>query len=263
MRRIAPVRWIAPAAIALAALAGSCTQIDTSPTIVTSLEFDSLPYPAIVTGDSLRDSLGVARPLHALAFNGAGGLIPNASITYLALDTGLTIGSTGFVTAQRRDGSVRLVASVPSLQSVSIHLLVARRPDSVGAVPPVVDTLRYATPDTPANVTGPLTLKVATRDTAGGITGTQGWLVSYQVVFRGKSVPITDTSVVSLWNAASKPSLIDTTAADGTVSPKLRVRSTLLALTESVTVVASVRYRGAPVPGSPVTYVIQLRPAIH
>jgi uncharacterized membrane protein len=250
----------APLAVVLAAVAGSCTEIGTSPTTITSLEFDSLPFPAVVTGDTLRDSLGRAAPLHAIAFNAAGRIVPNPSITYLALDSGLTIGPTGIVTAQLRNGAVRVIASAPGLQSVPETLVVARRPDSVIATQRV-DTLLYSTPDSVGvNVVPALPLQVATRDTVGGITGTQGWLVSYQVFFHGKALAITDTTIASLWNTAGLPALLDTTQLGGTVSPRLRVRSTLLpTLTESLTVVATVRYRGAPVPGSPVTYLIQLR----
>ena len=250
----------APLAVVLAAVVGSCTEIGTSPTTITSLEFDSLPFPAVVTGDTLRDSLGRAAPLHAIAFNAAGRIVPNPSITYLALDSGLTIGPTGIVTAQLRNGAVRVIASAPGLQSVPETLVVARRPDSVIATQRV-DTLLYSTPDSVGvNVVPALPLQVATRDTVGGITGTQGWLVSYQVFFHGKALAITDTTIASLWNTAGLPALLDTTQSGGTVSPRLRVRSTLLpTLTESLTVVATVRYRGAPVPGSPVTYLIQLR----
>jgi hypothetical protein len=252
---------LVPLAVALAAGVGSCTQIGTNPAVVTALEFDSLPYPAVVTGDTLRDSLGKAAPLHATAFNGAGGVIANPSITYLALDSGLTIDPTGRVTAQLRNGTVRVIASAPGLQSAVETLIVARRPDTVFATSPVVDTLLYVLPDNPgANVSPALTLQVATRDTAGGIAGTQGWLVSYQVLFHGKALAITDTSVASLWNAASRPALVDTTATGGTASRTLRVRPAgLPTAAESVTVVATVRYRGAPVRGSPITYLIQLR----
>jgi uncharacterized membrane protein len=255
----------APLAVVLAAVAGSCTEIGTSPTTITSLEFDSLPFPAVVTGDTLRDSLGRAAPLHAIAFNAAGQVVPNPSITYLALDSGLTIGPTGIVTAQLRNGAVRVIASAPGLQSVPETLIVARRPDTVFATSLLVDTLRYTIPDSAsANVTPALGLQVATRDTAGGITGSQGWLVSYQVLYHGKALAVTDTTIASLWNTAGLSALLDTTQSGGTVSPRLRVRSTLLpTLTESLTVVASVRYRGAPVPGSPVTYLIQLRPKPH
>ena len=39
---------------------------------VAALQFDSLPSPAVVSGDSLRDSVGRAAPLRAIAINGAG-----------------------------------------------------------------------------------------------------------------------------------------------------------------------------------------------
>jgi uncharacterized membrane protein len=261
MTRVGPMRWVIPLAVVLAAVAGSCTEIGMSPTTITSLEFDSLPYPAVVTGDTLRDSLGRAVPLHAIAFNAAGRIVPNPSITYLALDSGLTIGPTGIVTAQLRNGAVRVIASAPGLQSVPETLTVARRPDTVFATSPVVDTLLYVLPDNAgSNVSPALTLQLATRDTAGGIAGTQGWLVSYQVLFHGNVLAVTDTSVASLWNGASKPALIDTTAAGGTASRTLRVRPAgLPTAVESVTVVATVRYRGAPVPGGPIKYLIQIR----
>jgi hypothetical protein len=57
--------------------------------------------------------------------------------------------------------------------------------------------------------------------------------------------------------------LLDTTAVGGVASRTLRVRSTLLPpAADSITVVASVRYHGLPVPGSPITYVVQLRPPV-
>jgi hypothetical protein len=258
--------WIAPIVVAIAAAAGSCTEINTSPTAIAALEFDSLPYPAIVTGDSLRDSLGKAVPLRAKAFNGAGGLIPNPTIRFLALDSGLTIGETGLVTAQARSGTIRVIASTPGLQSNAETLFVARRPDSVFATSPVLDTLAFSIPDSASvNVTPALALKVATRDTAGGITGSQGWRVSYRVLFRGAALAATDTTVASLVIVGGgKPALLGTTGPDGTLAPTLRVRSTLLPTApDSLTVVATVRYHGVAVPGSPLTYVIQIHPKPH
>ncbi len=262
--RVAWTRYAAPLAVLIAAIAGSCTEIGTSPTTVTALEFDSLPYPAIITGDTLRDSLGHAGHLHAIAFNAAGNVLPNASFTFLALDSGVTIDPlTGVVTAQARSGLVRLIASSGTLQSEPETLVVARRPDSVFATSALLDTLNYAVPDNASNESPPLTLTVATRDTVGGILGTQGWLVSYQVLYHGQALAITDTTIASLWTAASQPTLLDTTAAGGLASRQLRVRSTLIApRDDSISVVATVQYHGRPVLGSPVTYVIQLRSLI-
>ncbi len=263
LKAAAWARFAAPIAVAIAAIVGGCTEIGTSPTIVTALEFDSLPYPAVVTGDTLRDSLGHAGHLHAIAFNAAGNVVANPVLSFFALDSGVTIDpTTGVVTAQLRSGLVRLIASVGGLQTSPETLIVARRPDSV-FVTSLPDTINYALPDNPSNVSSALTLQVATRDTVGGIQGTQGWLVSYQVLYHGRTLALTDTSIASLWTTASQPTLLDTTAAGGIGSRTLRVRSTLLPTTaDSITVVASVRYRGLPVPGSPVIYVVQLRPLI-
>ncbi|HEY2850290.1 MAG TPA: hypothetical protein VGI97_10455 [Gemmatimonadaceae bacterium] len=262
MMRARRTRMIALLATAFAAAMGGCTDVVVNPTTVTALEFDSLPYPAVITGDTLRDSLGAAAPLHAVAFNSAGAVIPNASITYLALDSGVTIDPSGIVTAQLRNGPVRLIASAPGLQTGPIALIVARRPDTVIVAPLANDTLFYTPLDNAAtNVTPALSLQVATRDSLGGVPGTQGWLVSYQLFFHGQAVAATDTTVAVVWNSGDRPSRIDTTASDGTSSRIVRVHSTgLPTAIESLTVVANVKYRGAPVPGSPVTYLIQLRP---
>ncbi len=254
---------LAPCLVLAAALAGSCTDVSTGPSTAVAIEFDSLPYPAVITGDTLRDSLGRAAPLHALAYNSAQQLIPGASIRYIAIDSGVTISGAGMLTAQRRDGSARIVASVSGLQSVSRTILVARRPDSAVVTGKLADTLRYALPDDPAvNVSNAISLKLITSDTAGGVRTTQGWLVSYRVTYRGQQLSAADTTVASLWSSAGRVSLLDTTGADGVAARTLRVRPTAAGFTaaESLVVVATVLYRGANVRGSPVRFVIHTRP---
>jgi hypothetical protein len=245
----------------LAGTAGSCTDVSTSPAKAVAIEFDSLPYPSVVTGDTLRDSLGRVAPLHALAFNSAGALIVNPAITYIALDTGLTIDPTGIVTAQIRNGNVRVVASVNGLQSVLNTIVVSRRPDSVFATRDTGTTLAYSIPDSAAtNVTTLLGVRIATRDDSGGITGTQGWLVSYQTFWHSRALAPSDTTLASLWGDGTTITAVDTTAADGTAGRRLRVRSLLLPLTpDSFVVLATVRYRGASVRGSPVRFVIRIQ----
>jgi hypothetical protein len=249
--------------VAAAAIVGACTDVNTGPTTVASLEFDTLPYPSIVTGDTLRDSLGRAAPLHAVVYNGSGAIIANPSVQYIAFDTGVTIGAGGIVTAQARSGSVRIIASSGGLQSKPLTVLITRRPDSVVATGKLVDTLRYTVPDTASsNVYTGFGLKLATTDTDGGVSGTVGWLVSYQLFLNGVPVARSDTTVASLWSAASQnPSLLDTTTTGGTSSRRLRVRSLLLKTTlESLTVIATTRYRGTAIRGSPVRFVLYLLP---
>jgi hypothetical protein len=249
--------------VVAAALAGSCTEVSTSPQKAVAIQFDTLPFPAVVTGDTLRDSLGRAAPLRALAFNSRQEVIAGAAISYVALDTGVTITPGGFVTAQRRDGTARIVASVSGLQSKDLTVQVARRPDSVVATGKLSDTLRYALPDNAAqNVSTALSLRVATSDSAGGVNGSRGWLVSYQAFFRGQPLAPLDTTVASLWGDDRRNSAIDTTDASSSASRILRVRPQAPTFTaaESLVVIATVRYRGAPVRGSPVRFVIHTRP---
>lgn len=248
--------------VAVAALGGSCTDVATGPATAVALEFDTLPFPAVVTGDTLRDSLGLAAPLHAVAYNASGAVITDAGIRYIALDTGLTIDGAGIVTAQARNGAVRIVASVGALQSVSRTLEVARRPDTVIVTGKLVDTLRFTIPDSAArNVTASLGVRVATNDTAGGIIGSKGWLVSYQAFYHGAPLASADTTLASLWAEGSKTSPLDTTTADGAAGRTLRIRSLLLPTTpDSFVVLATVRHRGAAVRGSPVRFVIHTRP---
>lgn len=248
--------------VGLVLAASACTDISTSPEHVAALEFDALPYPAVVAGDTLRDSLGVAAPLKAIAFSGTGAIVDPAPIQYIALDTGVTLAG-GIVVAQRRSGSVRLIAIAGNLQSPTRSLLIARRPDSVVATGRVRDTVAYVVPDAATtNVSSGLGVRVVTRDTAGGVTATQGWTVSYSATFRGLPLGPADTSVAYLLDDGTRRSGVDTTGADGTASRRVRIRplGIIQSAIDSVVVVATVRHRGREVPGSPIRFVVVLRP---
>jgi hypothetical protein len=254
---------VAPLALVVAAILGACTDTATSPTQIVAIEFDTLPYPSVLAGDTLRDSLGRAAPLHAIAFNGNGTVIANPALQYITLDSTVAISPTGYVTAQARSGSARIIASAPGLQSITKTLLISRRPDTVIVTGKLLDTLRYALPDDPTNVSASLSVRLATNDTTGGITGSSGWLVSYQAFYRGSALLQKDTSVATLWDkSSSNPSALDTTSVtDGSAGRRLRIRPVgLKAVTDSFVVIATVKYRGAPVKGSPVRFVLVTLP---
>jgi hypothetical protein len=252
--------------LAIVSLAGSCTDVVTNPAIAVAISFDTLPYPSVVAGDTLRDSLGRAAPMRAIAFNSSGGVIASAPIRYIAIDTGITIAPTGIVTAQARTGKIRIVASVNGLQSIVETLTVARQPNAVVPVAPLTDTLFYAPLDNPGtNVSCPLTVRVTTADTAGGVPATQGWVVSYQAFHDGQPLVQSDTTLATVWDdLSSNATLVDTTIVDGTAARRVRVRSLGLSVspTDSVIVMATVRYRGANLPGSPIRFVVYATPKI-
>lgn len=252
-------RW----SLAAAVLTGSCTEINGSADHVASLSFDVFPAPAVVAGDTLRDSLGLAMPLQAIAYNTAGDVVKGAPIQYIALDTGVTITNNAYLVAERRSGSVRLVANAGVIQSQARTLLVARRPDSAAVSGAANDTVNYVLPDNVGNNISPaLAVKVVTGDSADGTMVSQGWRVSYQAFFRGAAVAPGDTSVVFLLGDGVQRSVVDTTGADGIASRRIRVRP--IGITESavdsVIVLATVKYKGAEIRGSPLRFVILLRP---
>lgn len=261
MRRFG--RWAAPVAIVIAALVGAaCTSVTTDAGRAVALEFDTLAFPAIVTGDTLRDSLGVVAKLHPIAYNSSGAIITGAKFSFVTFDTGATITSDGIVTAQARSGSVRFLASVNGLQSPSRTLEITRRPDTVFATGKTRDTLKYVLPDvaTTNSYTG-FGVTLVSGDSTGGVKFPKGWLVSYQVRYRGVAKSVGDTTIATLLNESQRPSVVDTSDASGVTARSLRVRpSGLLSGVDSIEVFATVRYKGAAVKGSPVRFVLQTRP---
>lgn len=260
MRR-AP-RWVAAAVVA-AAWVGACSDVGTAPDGIVALAFDTLPYPSVVAGDTMRDSTGRAAPLSAVAYNADGDVIAKPAVRYIVLDTGVDISSQGYLIATTRtSGTVRVVAAAASLQSLQKTVTVTRAPSLLAPSGTASDTLRYALPDALSNVSKALTVKL-TRDSAGTPVSVPGFLVSWLVTFRGQTVLRTDTTLASLWEDANsrKVSLVDTTATDGTAARTLRIRSNALpSSADSFVVYASTRYRGSAVAGSPVKFVIHFRP---
>ncbi len=253
-------RLAAPLAVIAAAVVG-CAELSTDPNVVASLQFDGVPYPAVITGDSLRDADGVAAPLRATAYNGSGGIIAAPALQYLALDTGVTISAEGFLVATRREGFVRVVAVANGLQTLPQRIEVTRRPDSLFTTGAAVISYQYLIPDAATNVTPALQVTVQSDDVAGGLTpNVAGWLVRWSVIHDGDTLAATETTLVSL-REGTRRSLLDTTGTDGTSSRVLRIFANALpTLADSFIVVAEVRRHGVLLRGSPVRFVVNVAP---
>jgi hypothetical protein len=263
-------RALRPAAIiaVVAAFAAACTDVSTAPDAVFSLEFSSLPYPAVVAGDTLRDSTGAAAPLRAIAYNARGDAIAQAPITYIVVaDTAGLIqvdATTGVVTAAAgKTGTVEVVASAAGLQSERRQLAVVNRPDSV-SITATPDTVFYSYVDATQNISDPLAVRVLHEPPAGAATGVRGWVVRYRLE------NVADTVIAALLGDQNTTISgdprgrmhIDTTSADGTASRKLRILAgaTLRLPVDSVVVMADVLHRGVHVRGSPVRFVVFAAP---
>ena len=249
-----------PAALAvlLAAVstvgAVACTDISGSSTSVLSIQFDTLPSPSVVLGDTLRDTTGaVVRPVvHAFNFKGAE-IIP-APVYFLSPDSGVTVDSaTGVIVGDSlRSTSARIVATVGRLQAIQ-RVDVTLSPDLLEAVNGR-DSLQYSLIDSTLNVSHQLTVKlmhgVAPNDSA-----VKSYIVSFAIVSQS------NPQLGELVNDGGKASVVDTTDASGIAGRAIRLHPLFLSSpVDSIVVNATAKYKGAQVGGSPVRLVLLLKP---
>ena len=246
-------------AIAVGTIAGlaafsSCTEIPTSESAVLSLTFDSLPAPAVVLGDTLRDTTGRAAAVSATVYNFQGGIISNPPLRFQALDRGIHVDSiSGFVVGDSiRETPARLAITVDGLQATKL-IDVTVRPDTVFPVKEL-DSLLYSLVDTTKNFSPTLAVRAL-----GSLAGLDSPVRSYIVSFAVASPA--DPLLALLVNEAGKESHVDTTDTSGEASRRIRLTpARLTALTDSIIVLASVKYRGAHVRGSPARIVLKVKP---
>jgi hypothetical protein len=255
---VRPIRrtsvWLPAGVGLLLSATAACSKVPTDADEVLSIEVGALPFPSVVVGDTLRDTSGVAAPLAPTAFNFQGNPVTAPSFRFRAVDRGLSVDSVrGLVFGDSvRDTPARVMVSVGNLQAF-IPIIVTRRPDTVVATQ-ARDTLLYSLTDTTKNRSAPLSVVVRHSLTATDST-VNGWLVTFSIVS-----PV-DTAFVRLVDDRGVSSRADTTDASGTASRQIRMDVTRIrSVNDSVVVLATAKYRGAQVRGSPVRIVMELRP---
>ena len=253
-------RRLTLAAIAIAAGtagAAACTDISGSSSAVLSIQFDTLPVPAVVLGDTLRDTTGaIAYPV-VRAFNFKGAEIAPAPVWFQSPDSGVSVDSaTGIIVGDSlRASSARIIATVGKLQAIQ-RVDVTLRPDLIQAVN-ALDSLKYSVTDTTKDLSVELQVKL-THGVAPDDSAVRSWIVSFAIVQQS------DPRLGELRNGSDRPSQIDTTDASGIAGRKIRLHPVFLSsatAVDSIVVNATARYRGAPVAGSPVRLVLLLKPA--
>lgn len=235
----------------------ACTEIDTGPNVPVSMEFDALPFPAVVAGDTLRDTSGIAAPLRAVVFNSDNDEIVGATVLYSTLDPVVTVdNSTGMLVAGAvADTTARVIASVGDLQSAPLRLSVVRRPEALTAVG-TIDTLRYSVTDTTRNVSDNLEVRLTHGTTTGNVP-VRDWIVTFAL-----ETPA-DSMRARLLNDNQRRSASDTTSPAGVAARRVRlIPAGLTTASDSVVVRARARYRGMDVAGSPVRLVLHVRPNV-
>ena len=245
----------------LAAMGVGCGGVGTEPGAVQALDFTAFPYPAVITGDSLRDEAGLVAPLRATAYDVDGAAVADAPIRFVSPDTGVAIDSLGQLRTTRRPGPVRVYALVDGLQSAPRTLLVTAAPDTVVATTPPTVALAYTISDVGSQLTGDLTVAVRNRTDVAAPNVT-GWLVRWRAIHRGDTIALGDTTLVVLQSSSGRRSALDTTTSAGTSTRRLRIfASRFPTPTDSFTIVAEVRRGGLPVPGSPLRFLVRAAPA--
>ena len=221
-----------------------------------SIAFDALPWPSVVLGDSLRNTDGVAVPLTASVFDARNQPVLDADVQFVSLDPTITITDDGFVTGETF-GTARIVAEIAGLQTSALTLVVTREPDTLRAIGDTVLSVEYALPD------------VTTQDLAVHVghltpptpadTVVPGWIVHFAIV--GQTPGDTTRGYLVRENTTIKANA-DTTDATGRALMEFRLNPiTFPVVQDTIEVLATASYKGEPIPGSPVRFVLLVRPA--
>ena len=235
----------------------ACTDISDSSTAVLSLQFDTLPFPAVVVGDTLRDTTGAIIIPVVHAFNFKGGEITPPPVYFQSPDSGVTVDSaTGIIVGDSlRSTPARIIATVGKLQAIQ-RINLTLRPDAITASKDV-DTVNYSLLDSTKNTsTDALSVKLS-HGIAPNDSAVPNYIVSFEIVSQS------DPNLAELVNDAGRLSVIDTTDVDGIAGRRIRVHPVNLGTgtsVDSVIVQATAKYHGQPVAGSPVRLVMVLQP---
>jgi hypothetical protein len=200
----------------------------------------------IVLPDSARVELTDTFRPRGRALNGLGDSV-QAQLYWSTLDTAIMVvlDSTTGVTLPKVVGSGRLQARTGRLFSIPQTVAVLARLDSMYAGGPTRDTLVVTpTPSTTDSLSNPL--KIATVAFGANAVG-RG------VVYAFTTYPGSGPVITLL------PRDTVSTATDGTAATQVRLHTGTLP--DSVVVTATMRkFHGAPLPGSPVRFVVVFRP---
>ena len=253
MKRLLPVCLLSMAA---------CIDWSVDVDEIVAIEFPEPPAPAVVAGDTLRDSTGAIAPLTATFFDGAGNVVPGTPVEFLTRDTTVRIVAGNLVVGvPKNDGTARLIASGSGIQSVVRQLQVIPYSPRSLVANGTIDTLRLNLLGTAEeNTSGPIGSRVVDST---GTNGIRSWIVSFTLQYHGAIVPAGDTTTTPVWlvNDAGRPSQVDTTDAQGMASRRVRYRvGTSVPPVDSAIVIARAAYRGTPLAGSPVQRVLPIRP---
>jgi len=251
------------------ALLIACFELSAPPSGLSSISTLQVAWPSVVVDDSLRDADGIAVPLRVEAFDGDGNPVTDAEVTFIPLDTGLSVTPTGFVKGERlRVSPVNIVAQVRRggevIQTPEVRVDVVPRPDTVNpagshTMPTKTYTLSGLA-DTSWVRSDQLNVTVSNRSrlvSNQGSAAVRRWLVRYEIT---DDPPGADNAVTAFFALPGNPTVaVDTTEDTGVATLQVILRTRVLQTrvgNHQVRVTATVRERGQNVLGSPIQFVV-------
>ena len=160
----------------------ACLDYSTDPDEVVAIEFEPLPSPSIVAGDTLRDASGAVVPMAAKLFNGNGEEV-TGPVEFFAQQPFLHVTSGDLLVADPgTSGTVGVFASTVGVQSVAQQVEIVPVPATLTAEGPIL-ALEWVVPDDPGeNTSQPLGARVLTAANA----GVRSWIVRFQLEAGGR-----------------------------------------------------------------------------
>jgi len=252
-------RGVAAALLAGAGLA-ACTEVSTSPQVPLALQFDTLPALAVVVGDTLRGADLLPARLPVRAFSGSGSAISDTQLRIVGVDTA-SRRAFAMISGLRLVGIseapvVRIVAQAGSLQSQTQTFAVVPRPTGIRLGSAEIDSIIYDRPDTATRFRD---LRVAViRKVA---DSTEVLLNGLPVRFRVTGFTTSLLDSVRLVSGGSGRDASGATMNGGAATIRLKTYAKPAVVGRgTVTVEASTRAFGAPIPGSPIVITVNLVP---
>lgn len=244
----------------VALVIAACVEIGGPDEGIVSISNLKLPYPSVVIGDLMRDSLGNPSPVSITAFD-ANGEVSNALPVFIALDTTIAVDSDGTIHGITRDSvGGRIVAGAGGLQTPPQRVIVTIAPTAVAQTsdPTAIEFVSTDT-DTSKSTNWSQPLEVTVTGASGAA---QGYIVTYSIV-ASPDPEVAGTATAYIGDESARTMWRDTTDTKGKASRRVVLRQLAIAdairegtRPDSVIVHATVKYLGADVPGSPVEFIV-------
>lgn len=262
---------IAVGVVAVAVVA--CVDLSAPNNVPAAISLVQVPEQFIVRGDAMRDSTGKIVAPTIIAFDANGAPVSNFTPTFFVTDTFPVFGiaSNGTLVAGPKTGLGHILAQIGGVQTPALQIFVTVEPKALVNTTTGSDTLLLVLNSDSAKAIASFTMSVAVRGGTGAPTdsGVPGAFVTWRLLPPPlpSSKPSTLVAYVANSSSTGNPSPIDTTKTDGSSSRVLIVNSSTLAdsalvfgkKVATLTVEASMSYRGVPLLGSPQRFEVKLK----